>query len=221
MDEHLSIFDDLYDIKDNISDGKFLILNNKLKNLVQENKNLKEFIRKNVEDFEFELELELEEDSECSCSTRYIFPNSMNYRDDIYEFFCLSSKQKMLNCENFKKILEKLPLLENLFRKIDLPFAEEPIYSEYNKKEITLILKILLFFTQEISGKRNKSIITFVIFDYMIKNINFLKDDQIISTTLLNKLQDFLTDIYYLQFLSEYNINYSKWIDIIKSVIIV
>jgi hypothetical protein len=96
MDEHLSIFDDLYDIKDNISDGNFLILNNKLKNLVQENKNLKEFIRKNVEDFEFEFELELEEYSECSCSTRYIFPNSMNYRDDIYEFFCLSSKQRML-----------------------------------------------------------------------------------------------------------------------------
>jgi len=217
MDEHLSIFDDLFDIKDNISDGNFLILNNKLKNLVQENKNLKEFIRKNIEDFE--LEFELEEDSECSCSTRYVFPNSINSRDDISEFFCLSSKQRMLNCENFKKILEKLPLLENLFRKIDMPFAEEPIYSEYNKKEITLILKILLFFTEEISGKRNKSIITFVIFDYMIKNINFLKDDQIISTTLLNKLEELLTDAYYLLILSEYNINYSKWIDIIKSII--
>jgi hypothetical protein len=102
-----------------------------------------------------------------------------------------------------------------------MPFAEEPIYSEYNKKEITLILKILLFFTEEISGKRNKSIITFVIFDYMIKNINFLKDDQIISTSLLNKLHEFLTDRYYLQILSEYKINYSKWIDIIKSIIIV
>ena len=212
MDEHLTIFDDLYDIKDNITDGNFLILNNKLKNLVQENKNLKEFIRKNVEEFEFELELE--EDSECSCSTRYVFPNSINSRDDISEFFCLSSKQRMLNCENFKKILEKLPLLENLFRKIDMPFAEEPIYSEYNKKEITLILKILLFFTEEISGKKNKSIITFVIFDYMIKNINFLKNEQIISTTLLNKLEELLTDAYYLLILSEYNINYSKWIDI-------
>ncbi len=33
MEEHLSIFEDIYDIKDNITDGQFLTLNNKLQKI--------------------------------------------------------------------------------------------------------------------------------------------------------------------------------------------
>lgn len=34
MDDHLSIFDDIYSIKDNISDEIFLTLNNKIQKLI-------------------------------------------------------------------------------------------------------------------------------------------------------------------------------------------
>jgi len=39
---HLDIFEDIYDIKDNITNNQFLTLNNKVKNLIQENINLKQ-----------------------------------------------------------------------------------------------------------------------------------------------------------------------------------
>ena len=45
----------------------------------------------------------------------------------------LETDEKMRDCENFKKLLDLLPLLENLFNKIDLPFIEEAINQEYEK----------------------------------------------------------------------------------------
>ena len=42
MNEHLDIFNDIYAIKDKISDNDFLELNNKLQKLIQENNQLKE-----------------------------------------------------------------------------------------------------------------------------------------------------------------------------------
>jgi hypothetical protein len=241
MDEHLSIFDDLYDIKDNISDGNFLILNNKLKNLVQQNKNFREFLRKNLvsddgdnpeiieqhiqflAENEYESEEESEEELEyvCSCSTRYVFPDLLIFTEDITNFFCLSSLERMQNCENFKRLMMKLPLLENLFRKVDLPFAEEPIYNEYIKEEIVLIVKILLLFIEKFSEKKNKSIIIFIIYDFMIKNINFMKDNQIYANKTLKKYEELLNDRDYVKFAIEYNVNYTRWIDIIKSIILV
>lgn len=41
MEEHLSIFEDIYDIKDSITDGQFLTLNNKLQKIIRENKDLR------------------------------------------------------------------------------------------------------------------------------------------------------------------------------------
>ncbi len=233
MDEHLSIFDDLYDIKDKISDSQFLILNNKIKNLVRENKNFRKFLKRNevsydvlfVEEGEEESEEESEEEipmdigTVCSCSTRYVFPKILDHNEDISEYFCLSSQERMMNCENVKRLIEKLPLLENLYRKIDLPFIEEPTYNEYIKDEVKLIMKILLFLTGKVPRKRNKSIISFVLFDFMIKNINFMKDNQIFITTLLDKLQELKTDEEYITIASEFNVNYTKWLDIIKSMI--
>ncbi len=233
MEEHLSIFDDLYDIKDKISDSQFLILNNKIKNLVRENKNFRKFLKRNevsydvlfVEEGEEESEEESEEEipidigTVCSCSTRYVFPNILDHSVDISDFFCLSSQERMMNCENLKRLIEKLPLLENLYRKIDLPFIEEPIYNEYIKDEVRLIMKILLFLIEKVPIKRYKSIISFVLFDFMIKNINFMKKYQIFITTLLDKIQELITDEEYIKIAAEYNVNYTKWIDIMKSMI--
>jgi hypothetical protein len=229
MEKHLSIFDDLYDIKDNISDSQFLILNNKIKNLVQENKNFRKFLKTNQVSYDVLFLEEEYEDSEeeisidigivCSCSTRYVFPNILDHNEDISDYFCLNSQERMMNCENLKRLIEKLPLLENLYRKIDLPFIEEPIYNEYIKDEIRLIMKILLFLIEKVPIKRNKSIISFVLFDFMIKNINFMKDYQIFITTLLDKLQELITDEEYIIIASEFNVNYTKWIDIMKSMI--
>ena len=224
MEEHLSIFEDIYDIKDNITDGQFLILNNKLQKLIKEIKDLKKKLSKRdiiVHHVPIIIhEIESITQQHCSCSTRWIFPNSYSSIDDLTRCFCLETLERMQNCENFKKLMDKLPLLENLFRRIDLPFAEEGIYQEYVKNEFTMIGKILLFFIEKISGKRNRIITTFVMFDFIIRNANFLKDYQRYATAVCNKFEELLTDTEYIPLLLEFNINYSKWIDIMKSNII-
>ena len=215
---HLDIFEDIYDIKDNITNNQFLTLNNKVKNLIQENINLKQ----SLSNYEFEI---IEEEQPvisnvCTCSTRYVFPNRCNTEEnDLSEFFCVQSYERMVNCENFKKLMEKLPHLENIFRKIDLPFTEEPIYQDYIKHEIVLTCNILIFLIKKVYERRNKVIISFVMFDFIIRNINFMIDYKLYTKTCITKLEEFLIDSEYIPLTLEYNVNYTKWLDIMKNII--
>ena len=205
MEEHLSIFEDIYDIKDSITDGQFLTLNNKLQKIIQENKNLRHSLSKYV----------------CCCSTRYVFPDMFNLiENDISEFFCVHSYLRIENCENFRRLMEKFPHLENIFRRIDLPFAEEQIYQEYVKDEIILASEILLFLIKKVSEKKDRSIISFVLYDFMIKNVNFMKDYQFYTKLLVSKFEGLLEDEEYIAFALEYNVNYTRWLDIMKSTIV-
>jgi hypothetical protein len=205
MDKHLEIFEDIYDIKDNITDGQFLSLNNKIRELIQENKDLRHSLSKYV----------------CGCSTRYVFPDMFNLiENDISEFFCVHSYLRIANCENFKRLMEKFPHLENIFRRIDLPFAEEQIYQEYVKDEIILASEILLFLIKKVSEKKDRAIISFVLYDFMIKNANFMKDYQFYTKLLVSKFEGLLSDEEYIAFALEYNVNYTKWLDIMKSTIV-
>jgi hypothetical protein len=202
MEEHLSIFEDIYDIKDSITDGQFLTLNNKLQKIILENKNLRQSLSNYV----------------CCCSIRYVFPDIFNLiENDLCEFFCVQSYERMINCENFKRLMNKLPHLENIFQRIDLPFIEEPIYQEYVKDEVILISEILLFLVKNMSKIKEKAIITFVLYDFMIKNVNFMKDYQFYTKLLISKFEELLEDREYIEVVLEYNINYTKWLDIMKS----
>ena len=205
MNKHLEIFEDIYDIKDNITDGQFLSLNNKVRELIQENKNLRQSLSNYV----------------CCCSTRYVFPDMFNLiENDISEFFCVHSYLRIENCENFRRLMEKFPHLENIFRRIDLPFAEEQIYQEYVKDEVVLISQILLFLVKKVSEKKDRAIISFVLYDFMIKNANFMKDYQFYTKLLVSKFEGLLEDEEYIAFALEYNVNYTRWLDIMKSVIV-
>jgi len=205
MSNHLDIFEDIYDIKDSITDGQFLTLNNKVKNLIQENKHLRQSLSNYV----------------CCCSMRYVFPEMFNLTEnDLTEFFCVQSYEKLVSCENFKRLMEKLPHLENIFRRIDLPFAEEPIYQEYVKNEVILVSEILLFLVKKVTEKKDKAIITFVLYDFMIKNMNFMKNYQFYTKLLISKFEELLEDEEYIPIALEYNVNYTKWLEIMKSVIV-
>ena len=115
--------------------------------------------------------------------------------------------------------MEKLPLLENIFHKIDLPFVEEGIYQEYVKQDFTNIGKILLFLVEKISNKRNRIIITLVMYDFIIKNTKFLIDYQRYAIATSNKFEELLTDSDFISVALEYNIDCARWLDIMKSTI--
>ena len=205
MENQLSIFDDIYNIKDNITDGQFLILNNKISSIIQENRRLIEVNRKRTQ-------------KKCNCSTKWIF----NDKDEMPTWFCLESLEKMKNCENFQKLIRKVPLLENLFHRIDLPFTEEAINGDSNDTETAIIIKILtsLHGNVVISSKRNKIIVSLVCFDFTIRNAKFIKNvlnPQVLIETMSRKLKAFSDDPVFLQIALEFNVNVTKWIDILDN----
>lgn len=237
MSEHIDIFNDIYSIKDKISDSDFLELNNKIQKLIQENKKLKESQTRIIkivsrryssseeesdEDYEDveDISQEMTQNSSrhiCNCSIRWNFPDiATKPSDEMSNYFCLESDEKMRDCENFKKLLDLLPLLQNLFDKIDLPFIEEPIDQEYEKDFIILILRTLLSIIEKTNGKRKKSIITIVMFDFILKNINFLNDYDRYANSVYRKFDNFLKDPEYIDLMNEFNVNYTKWLDIFK-----
>jgi len=73
MDDHLSIFDDIYSIKDNISDEIFLTLNNKIQKLIADLQSYKNRANLNIED-------NSDEESELGS------PISINSYDDHHDY---------------------------------------------------------------------------------------------------------------------------------------
>jgi hypothetical protein len=234
MSEHIDIFEDLYSIREHISDGYFLILNNKIKKLIQENRYLRKTIASIIpgesltiqfthssDENDDSIEIEyLDDDSdieqECSCSTRCRFQDLIDIKPDFSDVFCINSMESMQNCENFKKLMEKIPLLENLFHKIDLPFIEEELYQEYVKSEFVLFTKIILFLLDNITNKRKKIIIFLVMYDFHIRNINFLIEHQRYAKSIYKKFEELLNDSDFIPLTLEYNVNYIRWLEILK-----
>ena len=97
------------------------------------------------------------ETKECSC---------IEYAKDKHfcKCFCLESLDKLRKCHNFEKVLLYVPLLQNLFEKIDLPFVIQPLYTNYNHDEMLMIFSILSTFYFLFIRKKNKNnyIIMFV-----------------------------------------------------------
>ncbi len=177
-------------------------MNNRIKNLIQENRYLRKTIARILpgesitiqytqlsDENDDEIEIEYIDDNSdiqqeiheiiqhhCTCTTRWSFPDLIGINENLSDFFCYHSVERLQNCENFKKLMEKLPLLENLFRKIDLPFAEDGLYQEFVKNDFILIIQILLFLISNITDKMKKIIISFVMYDFNIKNLFFLQD---------------------------------------------
>lgn len=276
MEEHLSIFDDIYSIKDNISDEIFLKLNNKVQKLISELKECKAKLEDyddeddfssslgssislydsdssslydeedsddhilpeiiiNLEASEFQEEtdetndVDLEEESEielegCHCSEKWIFPSmdgeiTTDLKFDKY--FCLENEERMKNCENFKKFIEKFPLLNNLFAKQEIPFIDAPMNEDYDSKYVSMIIRIFLSIISKLNCDKHRSIMKMVLYDYMIRNSRFLVDNQNFTKTALRIFDEFIEkEPSFVALAVELNVNYTKWQEIFNNIVI-
>ena len=120
MNKHIDIFNYIYDIKDKLTDNEFLILNNKIKDLINENNKLKNI-------------------NKCNCYNYWIYPNITN---ESYKL-CLESIEKLKRCKNFRKISNDIPLIKNIITKQDIPFIENPIYDLYDRQFYNNFMSLL------------------------------------------------------------------------------
>ena len=123
--------------------------------------------------------------------------------------FC--SEINILECENFKKFCEDYPLMYNLFEKQNMPFTDRAIYSSYVSQNMKMIFSIFLTFNDILEYKRHLIITTFVFYDFMLRNIQFLFDNNELARISYNKFIYFIVDVEFIQIAEEFDINLEIW----------
>lgn len=195
MNKHIDIFNYIYDLKDKLTDNEFLILNNKIKDLIDENN-----ILNNI--------------TKCYCCDYWKYPNiNNNFK------FCFDSIYKLKKCENFIKISNDIPQLKNIITKQNIPFIENPIYISYDKDYIIMMINIFIFLNDCLEYKYHKIIINLALYDFLIRNMNFLIDNEKFSNACIKKFNEYLEDDDFIKVVNEYNINYNKWKEILNETI--
>ena len=162
-----------------------------------------------------------DEKTNCNCSNEWnLSDTSTKYIFEYAEYFCLDNLKQ---CNNFKELCKHCPLIKNLFGQSDLSFIEDPIYKDYDPDYVKMIIKILLLFIKDFKDSYNKSIVVLVIFDFIMRNINFVinKEYKSFANIVLRKFEEFSKDkIIFIPIAESYNVNFNKWYKIIQDIIL-
>ena len=196
------IFYTIADIAKLIPIDKYIKLNNQLQDLITKYNNLQK------ENKELKLKLE-NQDHICKCES---FKNNIiKTADDYQDYFCLESLDKLKECKNFKELLLDIPLLQNLFEKVDLPFAEDISDKEYNFENFKSILHILIMLNIFITNSRSKIIVMLCIFHYLIINFKFCTNYPNFFSVGITKFDEVIKDNEFINITKEFNIDIDKW----------
>jgi hypothetical protein len=158
-------------------------------------------------------EIEETQDSRpCECISKFRypdeFPTSSNYQTYRPQF---CSGLNIFQCKNFKLFCEDYPLMYNLIEKQNMPFIDRGIYSSYVSQHIKMIFSIFITFNDLFDYKRHKIITTFVFYDFVLRNIQFLFDDNELARMSYNKFVSFMVDGEFIQIADEFDINIENW----------
>ena len=157
-------------------------------------------------------EIESIEPVPCDCLSKFRYPdefptsgNHQTYR----QMFCQGIN--IFECENFKLFCEDYPLMYNLVEKQNMPFIDRGIYSSYVSQHINMIFSMFFTFNDLFDYKRHKIITTFVFYDFALRNIQFLFDDNELARMSYNKFVSFIVDVEFIQIADEFDINLENW----------
>lgn len=219
MEEHLGIYEKLDEIKHLIPEQKYIELCDEASSLlkyIETYKNLVEAFREstddeeNYTDFEDAEEVELvSEITEVGCYCTEKLENI----DGSFTFspVCLSCPNRIGDCVNMRKVVETFPLIENIFqwnniRPVMIPKNEDREDPDFMKKS-----RLLLSLIEQFENVREKSIISFAIFDLVFKNFSIIKKHSRLKDVLVRKLEDFSEIPRYREISEEFSIDYTQW----------
>ena len=158
---------------------------------------------------------EIEETSytPCDCASKFAypddFPRNRNYQT-YRQMFC--SGIGIFECENFKRLCEEYPLLHNLTERQNMPFANSETYAPYDSPKVNMIFSIFISFNDIFAFKRHKIIITLILYDFAMKNINFIADNRVLfGRVAYDKFISFMYEPEFPEIAEEFNINLENW----------
>jgi hypothetical protein len=153
----------------------------------------------------------------CHCMSRWCFSDTSDRSvSDYRTYFCFDTMENLKECDNFKELYKRYPLIINLFERTDELFTDEQKYQDYDKDYITMITKIFLVYVEKMKRSYDKTIVALVMYDFIIRNIKFLTDHNTYARIVLSKFEDMMNETIFISITENYNINHQKWYDILK-----
>lgn len=223
------IFDLIDSIQLKISSQEYLDLMNTSQKLVQKINDLKQEEMSEISDsssidsdrilernISMSADEEIEEtldDTPCDCVSRFAYPDDfpMSGNHQTYsQMFCHGIR--IFECENFKRLCEEYSLLNNLIEHQNMPFADSETYGPYDSPKVKMVFSILLSLNDMLDFKRHKIIISLILFDFTMKNIQFIADNpETLGKVSHEKLTFFMYDEEFISIAEELNINLDNW----------
>jgi hypothetical protein len=156
---------------------------------------------------------ETSDDTPCDCVSRFAYPDdfpiSGNNRTYI-QMFCHGIG--IFECENFQRLCHEYPLLHNLIEHQNYSFADRETYAPYNSPKVKMFFSILLSLNDILDYRRHKIIISLILFDFAIKNIQFIANNRnSFGRVAYDKFISFMYEPEFLEIAEEFNINLDNW----------
>jgi hypothetical protein len=150
--------------------------------------------------------------SPCDCLSKFRYPDefpTMDTYQTYRQMFC--SGINIFQCENFKLFCEDYPLMYNLLEKQNMPFTDRETHSSYVSRDMKMNFSIFITLNDILDYKRHKIITTFVFYDFAMRNIQFLFDNNQLARISYDKFVSFIVDAEFIQIADEFNINLENW----------
>jgi hypothetical protein len=156
---------------------------------------------------------EISDDTPCDCCSRFAYPedfpisgSSETYR----QMFCRGIR--IFDCENFRRLCQEYPLFNNLIEPQNIPFADSETYAPYESPKVKMMFSIFITLNSMFVFRRHKIIISLILFDFAMKNIQFMADyNRLIGQGAYEKLISFMYEDDFLVIAEEFNINLENW----------
>lgn len=223
------IFDLIDSIKSKISSQEYLDLMNTAQQLVQaiedgEQDRMSEISDSSSIDYVRNIPMldnsfsqdEIEEtsdDTPCDCLSRFVFPEDfpMSGSHRTYsQMFCHGIR--IFQCENFKRLCEEYPLINNLIEHQNMPFADRETYAPYESPKVKMVFSLLITLNDMLDYRRHKIIISLILFDFAMKNIQFIADHRMsFGQVAHDKFITFMYEDDFPNIAEEFNINLENW----------
>ena len=187
------IFDLIDSIQSKLSSREYLDLMKTAQQLVQQIKDLEqeeemsevsdsssisnEDINAQMSDSDSEIE-ERSNYMPCDCVSRFAYPDDfpMSGNTQTYSQMFCRGEARIFDCENFKRLCEEHPLLNNLIERQNMPFTDRETYAPYDSPKVKMFFSLFISLNDIFYFKRYKIIISLILFDFAMKNIQFLAD---------------------------------------------
>lgn len=159
---------------------------------------------------------EIEETSNhipCDCVSRFAYPEdfpiSGNYQT-YSQMFCHG--MRIFECENFRRLCEEYPLINNLIEQQNIPFSNSETYGPYESCKVKMFFSLFITLNEIFNYRRHKIIISLVLFDFAMKNIQFITDNRLsFGKVAYDKLISFMYEEDFPEIAEEFNINLENW----------